>query len=208
MEQIYKELSEQTNVRSNLSILRQKIKNQEEQLSARKWIAEHEALVLGFLSNEDAKTRKNAALFIGDALYQPFMEALWEAYCRETTLFVKSAYLTALSHLDAEPLLMQLEIRCKELMSMEPEEENRKHISEELHALRSILIGYQELPDIHSISMARRRNCFSLPTVHIEKSSEGVFPSRRQVFILWGCWFGQKIWRTSGRFGLFERSYF
>lgn len=143
MDQIYKELSEQVNVRSNLSNLRQKIKDQDAQQSAYHWIADHEALFLEFLSNEDAKTRKNVALLIGDACYQPFMEALWKAYSKETTLFVKSAYLTALSHLDVKPLLKQLGTRLDELMSMETEEENRKHISEELHALRNILIRYQ-----------------------------------------------------------------
>jgi tRNA G10 N-methylase Trm11 len=153
LKQIYNELCEQKNVRSNLSKLRQEIKLQGEELSAREWIAGHEPLVLGFLDNEDAKTRKNAALLLGDTGYQPAAAALWEAYQKENTLFVRSAYPSALSHLDAEAYLEQIKAKITELSAATWEEENRKHITEELRALRAIQIRYEGIPrhtfDVH-----------------------------------------------------------
>lgn len=140
MNQIYQELMEQKDVRSNLSNLRQMIKEQDEKERVYQWVTKQEALMQVFLSSEDAKTRKNAALLIGDLSYQPLMEALWEAYNKECTLFVKSSYLTALAHMDVAPLVPQLKERQRALLAMEIEEENRKHINEELHALRDILI--------------------------------------------------------------------
>ena len=143
MNQIYNQLSARNDVRGNLSQLRQQIKTQDGSKTAYSWIAANEPLMREFLQSDDAKTRKNAALLIGDVAYQPFMELLWNAYEKENTLFVKSAYLTALAHMDAKPLLGQIKNRLSVLSEVEPEEENRKHISEELHALRAIIIQYE-----------------------------------------------------------------
>ena len=57
-------------------------------------------MIVDFLSEEDAKTRKNTALLIGDLKLEQAKEALIAAYLNETTLYVKSAYLTALGKLD------------------------------------------------------------------------------------------------------------
>lgn len=146
MEQIYRELCAQINVRSNLSKLRQEIKIGDNVQSAYSWIAEHEPLVLGFLAHEDPKTRKNAALLLGDTGYQPAAAALWDAYQKETTLFVKSVYPVALSHMDAHVYLDQIKARMTELAGSDFEEENRKHAAEELRALRSIQISYEGIP--------------------------------------------------------------
>lgn len=143
MNQIYNQLSARNDVRGNLSQLRQQIKTQDGSKTAYSWIAANEPLMREFLQSDDAKTRKNVALLIGDVAYQPFMELLWNAYEKENTLFVKSAYLTALAHMDAKPLLGQIKNRLSVLSEVEPEEENRKHISEELHALRAIIIQYE-----------------------------------------------------------------
>ena len=143
LNQIYDQLGSRIDVRGNLSQLRQQIKVQDERQKAYDWIAANEPLLREFLQSEDAKTRKNAALLLGDVAYQPFMELLWESYEQENTLFVKSAYLTALSHMDAKPLLAQIKDRQTALSAEEPSEENRKHINEELHALRTILIRYE-----------------------------------------------------------------
>ena len=143
LEQIFKELVEQSNVRSNLSSLRKEIKDEANKNHANDWLKNHAALVLGFLTNEDAKTRKNAALFLGDMKYQPAMEVLWESYQKERTLFVKSAYLTALANMDASSLVAQIKERLIQLQGSEIAEEERKHINEEIHALRAIVIQYE-----------------------------------------------------------------
>jgi predicted RNA methylase len=143
LEQIYNELEQNINVRGNLSSLRREIRTPDGKARACDWIAGHEPLVYGFLAEEDAKTRKNAALLLGDAGYQPAAGALWEAYCAEGTLFVKSAYLAALSHMDASAYTTPLKERLAELTASEPTEESRKHIMEEIRAIRTILIAQE-----------------------------------------------------------------
>ena len=75
MKQILNELLENKNIRTNLSSLRQLIKEEaaKEQLLAA--VEKEEALFIGFLQNEDAKTRKNAALLLGDLAYQNALDA-------------------------------------------------------------------------------------------------------------------------------------
>ena len=49
----------------------------------------------GFLSDEDPKVRKNAALVLGQLGVQESLSHLYKAYEDENTMFVKSSYLTA-----------------------------------------------------------------------------------------------------------------
>ena len=68
MIQLFTELQEKKNVRSNLSALRASLKEatEEQKAQAIEFVRGHEDLVFGFLQEEDAKTRKNAALLLGD----------------------------------------------------------------------------------------------------------------------------------------------
>lgn len=140
MEKILKELAGQQNVRSNLSCLRQLAKDEEKLRDLKHLISKDSQMLIHFLQSEDAKTRKNAALLLGDLGCQQAADALFDAYQKEETLFVKSAYLTALSHMDAESFLPVLRMRLKELTTQEIRVENRKHVEEEIRALRRILI--------------------------------------------------------------------
>ena len=88
MEQLLNELVENKNIRTNLSTLRQTIKDEEKKAELLTQVGKQEALFLSFLQSEDAKTRKNAALLFGDLAYQNALEALYEAYVSENTLFV------------------------------------------------------------------------------------------------------------------------
>ena len=110
MIQLFTELQEKKNVRSNLSALRASLKEatEEQKAQAIEFVRGHEDLVFGFLQEEDAKTRKNAALLLGDLAVQNALQPLWKAYTREQTLFVKSAYLEAMKALHAEEILSQL----------------------------------------------------------------------------------------------------
>ena len=113
MIQLFTELQEKKNVRSNLSALRASLKEatEEQKAQAIEFVRGHEDLVFGFLQEEDAKTRKNAALLLGDLAVQNALQPLWKAYTREQTLFVKSAYLEAMKALHAEEILSQLKDR-------------------------------------------------------------------------------------------------
>lgn len=91
------------------------------------------------LKDEDPKIRKNTALILGKIQEQSVAEILFEAYMNEQTLFVKSAYLTALSEYDITAYMEQLEKCLSELESSEHAKEDIKHIAEEIKALRRLL---------------------------------------------------------------------
>ena len=141
MEKILNEIYEKNNIRTNLSTLRQLIKEEARREELSKVVADKEALFLSFLQNEDAKTRKNAALLLGDLAYQNALEALYEGYVSETTLFVRASYLQAIAELEAEDKLPALKECLAELLEKEPEPENKKHIEEEIRALRKIIVS-------------------------------------------------------------------
>ena len=140
MEKIFKELVEKNNIRTNLSSLRQMIKEAEKKEAALEQVANNEALFLSFLKHEDAKTRKNVALLLGDLAYQNALEALCEAYTSENTLFVKASYLQALAELDTGDMLSVWKEALTKLLETEPAPENKKHVEEEIRALRKLVI--------------------------------------------------------------------
>ncbi len=140
MEKILSELLEEKNIRTNLSSLRQQIKEQEKKAVVMEQVSKNEALFFAFLKNEDAKTRKNVALLLGDLAYQNAIDALYEAYVSEETLFVKASYLQAMAELSVGDKLSELKEMLSKLIATEPEIENKKHVEEEIRALRKIVI--------------------------------------------------------------------
>lgn len=143
MKDIIRDLTEQNNIRENLSRLRKEIKDEQAYNMAQGLLADKKGLIEDFLKSDDAKTRKNAALLIGDMRWDESVDKLFEAYKGETTLFVKSAYLTALANLKADKLLPDLRDCLDELKGMDVSEENMKHYQEELRALNKIIIKYE-----------------------------------------------------------------
>ena len=113
--------------------------------------------IYGFLDSDDAKTRKNAALLIGelknasremerngeDTTYDGDFIDLSEAseqlishYEKEETLFVRSSFLEALSEFsisDNENMIEALKNEEKKLSTSEFKEDEAKHKSKELH---------------------------------------------------------------------------
>ncbi len=152
MEKILKELAENNNIRTNLSALRQMIKEQDKKKKVLFQVEKQEELFLSFLKNEDAKTRKNVALLFGDLAYQNALEDLYKAYVSETTLFVKASYLQAMAELEVADMLPAVKERLAQLLETEAEPENKKHIDEEVRALRKIVLREEGIcrhtPDI------------------------------------------------------------
>ena len=140
MDKILKDLVDNKNIRSNLSALRQALKESGKRAFLLEQVQKKEALFVSFLKSEDAKTRKNAALLLGDLAYQNALDALYEAYVLETTLFVKASYLQAMAEMDATEKLSALKERLTQLLAAPVEIENKKHIEEEIRALRKIVI--------------------------------------------------------------------
>ena len=160
METIYQELKEQKNVRSNLSALRAQLKkdaNAQAYAQAETFAEENKSLFWNWLESDDAKSRKNAALLLGEIEYEPAVEKLFTSYQKEQTMFVRSAYLEALAKFDVEPLLPQLKQQLDELLSKERTIENQKHIEEEVRALRRIIIMYEGITH-HTFDKKQKKN--------------------------------------------------
>lgn len=152
MKKILNELAENLNIRTNLSTLRQMLKEQEKKQKIFAYVEQQESAFLAFLKNKDAKTRKNAALLFGDLAYQNALEDLYHAYCEEETLFVRASYLQAMAELDVAEKLPMLKEKLVQLLGTETEPENKKHVDEEIRALRKIMIQAEGIchhtPDI------------------------------------------------------------
>lgn len=143
MEKTYKEVLEHLNVRSNLSNLRQMIKDEASCEKLKDMMASDIDSLILLLKDEDAKTRKNIALLLGDVKCQKAKDAIFEAYEKEETLFVKGSYLVALANLEIKDKVERLKEILDTLLKTPLNDDNRKHIEEEVRALRKILIQYE-----------------------------------------------------------------
>ena len=143
MEKQFCEVLEHVNVRSNLSNLRQMLKTEDARRELEALVSGHETELLLLLEDEDAKTRKNIALLLGDLKCGFAKDAIFEAYEKEETLFVRGSYLVALANLEMEDKVERLKEILNRLMHTPRNDDNRKHIEEEIRALRKILIRYE-----------------------------------------------------------------
>ena len=143
IQKIWNRILEKEEVRQNLSKLRELIKEQGNKEKCKKIVQENELILESFLEDEDAKTRKNAALLIADLQLSSMQTVLWKAYEREETLFVKSSYLIAMQKMDMIAFLKPMKARIRELSEMEVEENNKKHIREEMQELRKLIFSIE-----------------------------------------------------------------
>ncbi len=167
VKKIYENITKNIEVRQNLSQLRKEIKEQMSKVQFLQHLENKYDTLIALLSHEDAKTRKNAALLMGDLACKEFLEPLYEAYCREKQLFIKSSYLLAIQQMDYRKYLNEFKIRMTELSKIVTDDDNRKHIAEELRALTNLVVtmegvkmhtfvGYREPSEI--ILLTNRRH--------------------------------------------------
>lgn len=142
LERYYDELKQNTNIRENLSLIRKEVKSKEGKESILALLGEGEILC-DLLKSEEPKVRKNAALLLGDLQMQQAVSSLFDAYENETTLFVKSAYLTALGRMDASEYLQAFKERKEALLGKEIPENEKKHTLEELRELEKLITGIE-----------------------------------------------------------------
>lgn len=139
LESYFRELKEGSQVRKTLIALRKALKAaQEDQRIA--LTEEQKELLRSMLADEDPKSRRNAALILGESGDQDSLDALMAAYDREDKRFVRPDYLEAAGHLRYEAYLGKLKNRMLELMAEKAEESAKKHRSEEIRALRSLIL--------------------------------------------------------------------
>lgn len=140
IKQCYKEIQEKNDVRQNLSNLRKEIKDEEEKEKFIELLDGEYETLLTLLQHEDAKTRKNDALLMGDLGFQEFLEPLYQAYCKEEQLFIKSAYLQAMKQMDYRNYIDIFKNKMTKLSQIELNDSNRKHITEEMRILSDLLV--------------------------------------------------------------------
>ncbi len=138
IDRLFEQIRQQEDVRAALSALRAAIKEEANYRYAAELMEDGEVLE-PLLASEDAKVRKNAAALIGDLEITELAEALFLAYQKEETLFVRATLLQALEKTNAYPYLERLQEHYEVLCATEAEEQEKKHIREELHALERIL---------------------------------------------------------------------
>lgn len=144
IQEICSNLSDRREIRANLIELRQLVKEPDALHEWKEYHAKHPVLY-ACLQEEDPKVRKNAALLLGLTGEPGAAEALFEAYQKEETRFVRSAYLTGMTGLPVDAHREELERVYQELLEKEPAENERKHWSEEVHALAKLLRSMGEV---------------------------------------------------------------
>ncbi|MEG0319166.1 MAG: methyltransferase [Niameybacter sp.] len=148
---LYNNILKNQDVRKSLIELRQLIKDGNNKRAFLYEIDGDFDTLEALLVHEDAKVRKNIALIMGELKVEDFKPLLLQAYENEEKLFVKSDYLSALSHFDCSDIQEVLKNLLLSLSSETVEENNRKHIDEELRLLTQLTLKLEE-PDKHEFN--------------------------------------------------------
>lgn len=151
LEELLSEIMEKEDVRSLLSELRSRLQKKEVQ-TAECVDAKLVRRLQDLLMHEDAKTRKNAALLLGDLADEIYKlsdwvmvrDALWNSYRKEQTKFVWNAYIKALASYDCESLRDEMVSERKRLQQQDVAEEDKKHVRQLLEQLDALLADYEK----------------------------------------------------------------
>ena len=82
LENEFHKLEEKKEIRTTISQIRKEIKKQDSKKAFLELLQGKESMIVAFLSDEDAKTRKNTALLIGDLKLEQAKDAL-DAFMKE-----------------------------------------------------------------------------------------------------------------------------
>ena len=135
----YEKVSTGTELRAGLIEMKNLLKEEKNRRELAYQLGGDFKILTRCLSDEDPKVRKNAALVLGAMESDDLVPVLLNAYKKEDTLFVKSAYLKALFDLDYEEELPYLKERLQELDETTVTEENQKHLREEAGILQQLI---------------------------------------------------------------------
>lgn len=142
--ELYENVKNGVEIRKNLIALRDAGKDGAGRSALAEAFGGDFTLLTNLLESEDPKIRKNAALILGEMESEEMLPILFDAYQRETTLYIRPDYLKAISGLEYRPFLEELRKRLGELRDMEISEESQKHISEEFRVLQSMMLRYEK----------------------------------------------------------------
>lgn len=167
IKQYWNQILQNQDVRQSLSKLRQELKIAGSREALLYEIGGEEDKLTTLLQSEDAKTRKNAALLMGDLGSQEFLEPIYLAYEKEEKQFVKSSYLSAIGNFDYRNYTDRLKERLELLNGVQVAEENLKHHMEETRELSALIIRMQGVKshmfhgwnESYDIVLLTNRNC-------------------------------------------------
>lgn len=162
MKELWNAIINQIDQRQNLSKLRQEIKNEAKKQMLLVLVAENTDILTQLLQDDDAKTRKNAALLMGDLSLPCYCSPLFEGYLAEQQRFVKGAYLNALQNLDYSAYLPQLKTQLDILSNTERTPENMKHIAEEIRALNALIVAKEGITKHSFTGYHNQQDCILL----------------------------------------------
>lgn len=138
---IFNDIIEQKDIRQNLIKLKAELKDGYNKTALLYQMGNDYSIFDKLLLNEDAKTRKNTALIMGELGIPSFLTKLYDAYNNEEQLFVKSSYLVALKNFDYTNLIPEFKERLEYLGGLTIDDSNKKHISEETRILSDLIIS-------------------------------------------------------------------
>ncbi len=141
MEQQIEALRQGMELRQNLISLKQECGRVLSD-SGRERLWQERDLFLSLLHEEDSKVRKNTLQILALLKKQDLLPAIFEAYEREQTLFVRPAYLSAMAPLDIGPVVEGLRQRLSYLESVQAPPDEQKHLYEERKKLTTMLRRY------------------------------------------------------------------
>lgn len=144
VKELYNKICTGMDIRSNLILLKKELKDENNRRALAFLLAGNFEVFIRLLAHEDAKIRKNAVLILGEMECDDLLPVMFQAYQKETQLFVKSDYLKAISKCEYQSYLPVLKLRMKELQEMQPEEGSLKHIREENRMLQSMILKFEK----------------------------------------------------------------
>ena len=140
IQELWEQIQNGQEVRQNLSKIRQVIKDNGERRKLSALLEGEETVLIDLLRSEDAKTRKNAALLMGDLRNPSFLAPIWKAYQEDGQRFVKSSYLSAIGNFDYREYMDAIKEQLAALEKEEVTEENQKHLMEEMRKLSFLIV--------------------------------------------------------------------
>ena len=147
----FNNICENIDVRQNVSKIRALIKQEACFDEFVKCILGREDILIKLLMSDDAKTRKNVALligdiagaYLGDGMADTFMSELYKAYKDEMQLFVKASYLQALSNFDYRYYVDSLKSELERLTTFSCDVADKKHIDEQIRVISDMIVSIE-----------------------------------------------------------------
>ena len=144
LEELFNKILEKADVRQTVSKLRECMKDPALKDKIIEFVNTHKENFSELFKEEDAKARKNLALFLGETGIEDFAKEIYETYIKEKTLFVRSAYLEAIKGFDYKEYLGFFKEKASELAKATHADEAKKHVAEELKALNELIVGAED----------------------------------------------------------------